>query len=470
MLLAVKSHHTAEALGDLAPRLAPDGTIVSLQNGLSEEQIARAVGPARTVGCLVNWAADWVAPGRILHGGHGAFVLGELDGRITPRVRELAELLSAVVATPVTDNIWGYKWAKHIYGALLLATALVDAHVYEVVERSAEVQRRWSASWARGWRSPTRPGVRLEPFDEFDPAWYRAALGGRRGGASTRAMAAIAQHYRAHTKTKTGIWRDLVVRKRKTEVDGQLGMLARKGEALGVAMPLTRRLAELIGDLEDGRRPMDWANLERWSRSRAGDARVSAPVLALPGPAEVGAARRGVGGDPDGARAHDRRAGSASRAARARRRPSTTSSGRSRATASRWSAARSRPTSACRWRAACILPDGAAIEGLTHSFSTLGRGARRRGGRRRRRRPGGLRARGRGRQDRAPATGWRPRARRGPRRRRGRLGQIFVNLDHLHNMIVTTIWGTPAPDTAWRIPRMPCLSVLRRRRRAPARR
>ncbi len=41
----------------------------------------------------------------------------------------------------------------------------------------------------------------------------------------------------------------------------------------------------------------------------------------------------------------------------------------------------------------------------------------------------------------------------------GTLGQIFVNLDHLHNMIVTTVWGAPAPDTAWRIPRTPCLSI-----------
>ena len=50
VLLAVKSHHTAEALRHVAPRLAPTGTIVSLQNGLSEEQIARAVGAERTVG------------------------------------------------------------------------------------------------------------------------------------------------------------------------------------------------------------------------------------------------------------------------------------------------------------------------------------------------------------------------------------------------------------------------------------
>jgi 2-dehydropantoate 2-reductase len=261
VLLAVKSHHTADALRELAPRLARRGTIVSLQNGLSEELVAEAVGAERTVGCLVNWAADWVAPGRILHGGHGAFVLGELDGRITPRVRELARLLSAVEETPVTDNIWGYKWAKLIYGALLFGTAVVDAHVYDVVERSEGVQAALVGIVGEGMAASDKAGVRLEPFDEFDPAWYRAALAGDTG-ARARAMTAIAAHYRAHTKTKTGIWRDLVVRKRKTEVEGQLGVLARKGEALGVAMPLTRRLTELIRDLEDGRRQMGWENLD----------------------------------------------------------------------------------------------------------------------------------------------------------------------------------------------------------------
>ncbi len=261
VLLAVKSHHTAEALGEITPRLAPTGIIVSLQNGLSEELIARAIGAERTVGCLVNWAADWTGPGRILHGGHGAFVLGELDGRLTPRVRELAGLLSAFVETPVTDNIWGYKWGKLIYGALLFGTAIVDAHVYEVVEGSDDVQRVLVGIVGEGLAVADKAGVRVEPFDEFDPAWYRAALGGD-AAARHRAMSAIAAHYRAHTKTKTGIWRDLAVRKRKTEVDGQLGVLARKGESLGVAMPLTRGLAGIIGDLEEGRRRMDWKNFE----------------------------------------------------------------------------------------------------------------------------------------------------------------------------------------------------------------
>jgi len=261
VLLVVKSQDTPAALEVLAPRLATDGAIVSLQNGLNEELIARAVGPERTVGCLVNWAADWQAPGRILFGGEGALVLGELDGRLSERVQRLAKLLDVVAPTRVSDNVLGYTWSKHVYGALLVATALVDAHVYEVVERSPAVQQMLVALVVENMAVAERAGIRLEPFDEYAPADYIAAARGD-VGARARAMASIATHYRAATKTKTGIWRDLAVRKRKTEVGALLGATVVRARAFGLAMPLTRRLIELIEELEAGRRQMAWANLD----------------------------------------------------------------------------------------------------------------------------------------------------------------------------------------------------------------
>ncbi|HEX9818725.1 MAG TPA: 2-dehydropantoate 2-reductase [Methylomirabilota bacterium] len=266
VLLAVKSQDTPAALEVLAPRLAPDGAIVSLQNGLNEELIAAAVGAERTVGCLVNWAADWQAPGRILHGGEGALVLGELDGRRSERVQRLAKLLDVVAPTRVSDNILGYTWAKHVYGALLVATALVDAHVYEVVERSPEIQTMLVALVLEGMDVALRAGIRLEPFDEYDPADYHAAARGD-VAARARAMASIATHYRAATKTKTGIWRDLAVRKRKTEVGAMLGATVAKARGLGIPMPLTERLIAMIEELETGRRQMAWANLDELVRA-----------------------------------------------------------------------------------------------------------------------------------------------------------------------------------------------------------
>jgi 2-dehydropantoate 2-reductase len=114
---------------------------------------------------------------------------------------------------------------------------------------------------AEGMGVAEAEGIRLEAFDEFDPAWYRA---GRAGDAAAvaRAMAAISRFYRSHTKTKTGIWRDLVVRKRKTEVEAHLGATLALAGRRGLRIPLTRRLLELIGEIETGRRPMAWANLD----------------------------------------------------------------------------------------------------------------------------------------------------------------------------------------------------------------
>jgi len=209
----------------------------------------------------VNWAADWVAPGRILHGGHGALVLGELDGRMSDRVQGLAKLLAVVAPTEVTDNVLGYTWAKHVYGALLVATAVVDAHVYEVVERSPEVQQMLVALVVENMRAAEAAGIRLEPFDEYAPADYRAAARGDLA-ARQRAMEIIARHYRQHTKTKTGIWRDLVVRRRKTEVGALLGATVAKARTLGVDLPLTERLIAMIEDLELGRRVMSWDNID----------------------------------------------------------------------------------------------------------------------------------------------------------------------------------------------------------------
>ena len=79
VILAVKAHHTAGAVRALKPHLADDGSVLSAQNGLNELVIAQEIGQHRTVGCFVNFGADWLEPGRILFGNRATVALGELD-------------------------------------------------------------------------------------------------------------------------------------------------------------------------------------------------------------------------------------------------------------------------------------------------------------------------------------------------------------------------------------------------------
>jgi 2-dehydropantoate 2-reductase len=73
---------------------------------------------------------------------------------------------------------------------------------------------------------------------------------------------------RGNQKVKSGVWRDLAVRKRKTEVDQQIGLAAEIGRRHGLRMVLTRKLVSMIHELEEGRRPMQWANLDELEQMR----------------------------------------------------------------------------------------------------------------------------------------------------------------------------------------------------------
>ena len=124
-VLATKAQATATAIRQLAPHVAADGYVLSAQNGLNEIEIGTVVGEARTMGCFVNFGADWHGPGEILFGNRGAVVVGEIDGRTKPRTTDMFETLQLFEPDAVlTDNIWGYLWGKLAYGAQLFATAL----------------------------------------------------------------------------------------------------------------------------------------------------------------------------------------------------------------------------------------------------------------------------------------------------------------------------------------------------------
>jgi 2-dehydropantoate 2-reductase len=260
VIIAVKALHTEAAARQMLPYLAPDGYIVSLQNGLNEETIAKVVGPERTVGAHINWAADYLEPGRIVHGGTGSFYVGELDGRITPRVRQLAQVFTDFTETRTTDNIWGYLWSKHSLASITYATAIVDADVVDIL--AGEYHRRTViATVAESIETAERSGVRLQSFDGFEPDLMRPQTAEEWQRAVASIDAILDAEWR-QLKRRSGIWRDIAVRKRRTEVDLRVVDLARRGRALGVDMSLNEKLADIVHEIEEGKRTQSWANLD----------------------------------------------------------------------------------------------------------------------------------------------------------------------------------------------------------------
>jgi 2-dehydropantoate 2-reductase len=239
--------------------LTSDGCVVSAQNGLNEIAIAEIVGAERTVGAFVNFGADYLEPGLVHYGGRGAVVVGEVDGRLTSRIDEIrAAWRDFDDRAIVTPNIWGYLWAKEAYGAMLFATALTNDSIADALAMT-----RYRDVYIDLGREilavATARSVEPEAFDGFDPA---AFLPGATRDAASRSLDELVAFNRRSAKTHSGIWRDLAVRKRRTEIDAQMGIVVTLGREAGVPTPLTER------DVENGARAQSLATLDLLDASR----------------------------------------------------------------------------------------------------------------------------------------------------------------------------------------------------------
>ena len=259
VFLCVKTHDTEAACRQILPHLAPDGYVLSLQNGLCERVIADVCGAERTMGAFVNFGADWLAPGRITYGNRGAVVVGELDGATTPRVAALHALLRETFEPDavLTDNIWGYLWGKLAYSSLLYTQGLAAHGIADMLARP-ELLPVVRALCGEVMAVARAEGVRPLSFNGFSAD----AFGPEGTEEAARAsMAAMEAFNRPNGKTHSGIWRDLWVRRRLTPADAQIGAVPPIGRAHGIPCLTLERLIAMIHECERGERPMSDDNL-----------------------------------------------------------------------------------------------------------------------------------------------------------------------------------------------------------------
>jgi 2-dehydropantoate 2-reductase len=114
ILLCVKSYNTKEVAKTLKPYLSDNSIIVSMQNGIENEEIlAGILGKNKVIGSIVFITAGIKAPGVISHTGYGKVVFGELNGQISDRIRNLEKVfLEAGVPAGVTSTLKAELWSK----------------------------------------------------------------------------------------------------------------------------------------------------------------------------------------------------------------------------------------------------------------------------------------------------------------------------------------------------------------------
>jgi 2-dehydropantoate 2-reductase len=177
-------------------------------------------------------------------------VVGELDGQRSPRIEALHRLLQDFEPdTRLSDNIFGYLWGKAGYGAILKASALTNDTMAEFIGNPR--RHRMIAALVQEILAVAR-AERVTPlgdFAGFEPEAFMTC----NTEAITASLEAMEDFNRDSPKPRSGIWRDLAVRKRTTDVAAQLDPVRAAARRHGLRTPIVDRLVALITDIEQGR-------------------------------------------------------------------------------------------------------------------------------------------------------------------------------------------------------------------------
>jgi 2-dehydropantoate 2-reductase len=223
VLCCVKSADSPRAAAEMAPYLAPDALLLSLQNGVDNAPRLQAELRREVVPAVVYVAAQMAGPGHVKHFGGGELVIGA-----SPVSADLAALFAgADVPVRISDNVLGELWAKLTvncaYNALSAITQLPYARLVEGEGVS---------------------GVLRDVVDEC--LAVAQAAGVRVAGDPWAAVLRIAQ---TMPLQRSSTAQDLAGG-RRSEIDHLNGTVLRHGQALGVATPVNRALHALVKLLE----------------------------------------------------------------------------------------------------------------------------------------------------------------------------------------------------------------------------
>ena len=256
--VCTKSYDTVWATALISQYLAPGGFVVSLQNGINEERIAGVVGWGRVVGVVASSiSVNAYKPGHVTRtvqpGGPGytVFRVGEVHGRVTPRVERIAELLTAIDSAKTTTNLWGERWSKLVANTSGNAVSAITGLGGKDVIQDAGMRRLRIKLAGEAIAVGQALGYELEPILGLAPEVTRAAAEGDSGAYEQVEAKLLAGLARMTDEGRPSTGQD-IVKGRRTEIDYLNGLVVEKGKEAGVPAPTHEAIVKVVKQIERG--------------------------------------------------------------------------------------------------------------------------------------------------------------------------------------------------------------------------
>lgn len=261
LFLMTKQQHNAEVVEMLKGFLAPDGVLVTFQNGLPEVQIAEILGEERVLGCTVAWGATMQSAGVCeLTSEPDAltFSLGSISPKRNKHFDAVKALLEKMGTVDVEENFIGTRWSKLLINASFSGMSAVCGCTFGEAAAPKESRRIVQTLIKECIDVCAAGGVRIEPVQGKDIV---KLLDYKSGLKKAISFFIIPIAIRKHAKLKASMLQDLEKGK-LTEVDAINGSVSAYGRKVGCPTPMNDKVVEIIHRIERGELTASFDNLK----------------------------------------------------------------------------------------------------------------------------------------------------------------------------------------------------------------
>ena len=261
IFLMTKQQNNREVVQMLDGFLAPDGVLVTFQNGLPEMQIADILGEERVLGCTVAWGATMQSPGICELTSEPdalSFSLGAISSSRSRHFDEVKKLLENMGTVEVEDNFIGTRWSKLLINASFSGMSAVLGCTFGEAAAPKESRRIVQSLIKECIDVCAAGGIRIEPVQGKDIVKLLDYEGAFKKAIS---FFIIPIAIRKHARLKASMLQDLEKGK-LTEVDAINGSVSDYGRKVSCPTPMNDKVVEIIHRIERGELKPSFENLQ----------------------------------------------------------------------------------------------------------------------------------------------------------------------------------------------------------------
>lgn len=260
IFLMTKQQQNSEVVNYIKEYLAPDGVIVTLQNGIPEIEIGEIVGEERVLGCTVAWGATMKeagvceltsAPDSL------TFSLGSLQPVPNPHINEVKALLELMGPVEIDQNFIGSRWSKLLINSAFSGMSAVLGSTFGEAAGNKASRRIVQALIKECIDVCAAGNIKIEPVQGKDIVKlldYSNCI------KKAFSFFIIPIAIRKHAKLKASMLQDLEKGK-KTEVDAINGVVSSFGRKVGVPTPMNDMVVDIVHRIENGELSASFDNL-----------------------------------------------------------------------------------------------------------------------------------------------------------------------------------------------------------------